>query len=108
MERDDFPTIRAEHRTSGASLLRRRSVMDARYARNLRRAAGRPLMIKKLIVLKRESQVLPARIPDDVNLGVVLNRWQSRGQGKGGHASAYALKLQYARIVARHRRRPED
>jgi hypothetical protein len=107
MKRDHFP-ICIKDWTSGASLLRRRSVMDARYARNLLRAAERPLMIKKLIILKRESQVLPAGIPDDVNLRVVLNRRQGRGKGKRGHANRYAWEPQYARIVVRHRRRPKD
>ena len=36
--------------------------MDARYALDLRIAAGRPLMIKQFVVLKREREIAPARM----------------------------------------------
>ncbi len=54
--------------------------MDARYALDLRIAAGRPLMIKQFVVLKREREIAPARMANDVNsctdctIGKVLAR----------------------------------
>ena len=40
--------------------------MDAGYALDLRIATGRPLMIKQFVVLKREREVTPTRIANDV------------------------------------------
>src|SRR6516164_8123942 len=64
---DDRPTLRVEHRASGTPGLGRRPVMDARNAWKLRHSAWGPFMIEKLVVLKRESEVLSAGMTDNVD-----------------------------------------
>jgi hypothetical protein len=82
VQSDHLPVF-VEDGTSAAPGLGRRPIVNARHARNLRCSARRPLVIEKLVVLKREGKFTSTRMPNDVNIRVPLDGRQGHREGKG-------------------------
>src|ERR1700730_5068083 len=104
MQRNDFPLPSIKHRASRTTGLGRGAIMDARYALDLRIAPGRPLMIKQFVVLKREREIAPARMANDVNSCTVLHDRQSAGQRHWIYAHHGFLQPQHSSAITGNRR----